>query len=149
MLVRNFLVAMGALGCGASTTQTDVKMSGVGLDPDEIGIAPSYSGGLVEYNLVDFAGAQLPLGILGFSSYSELGPEGDFRPPYKLVVSKGFVFENDALAPDSTLGLLDQPPSAVGACQTRFEPRSDLSGLADVGHHIRFRTEDAGLHGRR
>jgi len=129
-------------GCGLPATQSDIKMVGVGLDPDDIGTAPTYNGGLVEYNLVDFAGAQLPLGLMGFLSYSQLGPQGAFSPPYKLVVGKGYIFQDDALAPDSTIGTLAKPPDALGACQTRYEPRSYVGGLVDAGVAIKFRTSD-------
>ena len=134
-------VAWAAMACGMDTTVSDVKLAGVGLDPDEIGSSPDYHGGLVEYNLVDFAGAQLPLGLVGLVSYEQVGPDVNFRPPYKMVLGQGFMFQDDMQAPDAAMGTLAKPPSAEGVCQTRFEPRSYLSGLADVGDHISFKTK--------
>ena len=131
-----------AMACGLPATESDVKMAGVGLDPDEIGEIPDMQGGLIEYNLIDFAGAQLPLGLVGLVSYEQVGPDVNFRPPYKMVMGQGFVFQDDSIAPDATMGTLPKPPAAVGVCQTRFEPRSYMSGLADVGNAITFETED-------
>ena len=130
-----------ALGCGMPATESDVKLAGVGLNPDEVGEVPDFQGGLIEYNLIDFAGAQLPLGLVGLSSYGEVGPDVNFEPPYKMVMGQGFVFQDDAIAPDATMGTLAKPPAALGVCQTRFEPRSYLSGLADVGNSITFSTK--------
>ena len=136
------LVATLALGCGLPATESDVKMAGVGLNPDDIGAIPDMQGGLIEYNLIDFVGAQLPLGLVGLVSYEQVGPDVNFRPPYKMVMGQGFVFQDDTIAPDATMGTLPKPPAAEGVCQTRFEPRSYLSGLADVGNAITFSTED-------
>jgi hypothetical protein len=134
-------VAILALGCGMPATESDVKLAGVGLTPDQVGEIPDFQGGLIEYNLIDFAGAQLPLGLVGLSSYGEVGPDVNFRPPYKMVMGQGFVFQDDAIAPDATMGTLAKPPAALGVCQTRYEPRSYLSGLADVGNSITFTTK--------
>ena len=43
-----------ALGCGMPATQSDVKLAGVGLTPDQVGAIPDFQGGLIEYNLIDF-----------------------------------------------------------------------------------------------
>jgi hypothetical protein len=131
-----------ALGCGLPATESDVKMAGVGLNPDDIGAIPDMQGGLIEYNLIDFAGSQLPLGLVGLVSYDQVGPDVSFRPPYKMVMGQGFVFQDDSISPDATMGTLPKPPAAIGICQTRFEPRSYMSGLADVGNAITFSTED-------
>jgi hypothetical protein len=135
------LAALLIIGCGMPATPTEVKMAGVGLNPDEIGASPTYHGGLIEYNLIDFAGAQLPLGLVGLVSYDQVGPEVNFRPPYKMVMGSGFLFQDDSLAPDVTMGTLTKPPASIGVCQTRFEPRSYLSGLVDAGNAITFKTE--------
>ncbi len=141
-MTSSAIVLALAVGCGLPATESDVKMAGVGLDPDEIGAIPDMQGGLIEYNLIDFAGAQLPLGLVGLVSYEQVGPDVNFRPPYKMVMGQGFVFQDDSIAPDATMGTLPKPPAAVGTCQTRFEPRSYLSGLSDVGNAITFSTED-------
>ena len=100
--------------CGVPASPTDVKMASVGLDPDEIGAAPQFNGGLIEYNLIDFAGAQLPLGLVGLVSYDQVGPEVTFKPPYKMVMGNAFIFQDDLVAPDSALGTLASPPDAIG-----------------------------------
>ena len=135
------ILALLSLGCGMPATQSEVKMAGVGLDPDEIGASPDFNGGLVEYNLIDFAGSQLPLGLVGLVSYDQVGPNVSFRPPHKMVMGNGFIFQDDSIAPDATMGTLAKPPAAEGVCQTRFEPRSYLSGLVDAGNAISFRTK--------
>jgi len=131
-----------AAGCGLPASESDVKMAGVGLNPDEIGQIPEMHGGMVEYAVFDFAGSGLPLGLLGLVSYDEVGPDVGFRPPYKMVYGQGFVFQDDLVSPDALFGSLPPAPESTGLCQTRFEPRSYLSNLTDVGAHIRFETED-------
>ena len=95
MMIRmnmcGFLAALLA-GCGLPATPSDVKMAGVGLDPDEIGALPDMHGGLIEYNLFDFAGSQLPLGLLGLVSYDQVGADVGFSPPYKMVVGQGYTW---------------------------------------------------------
>lgn len=107
-----------ALGCGLPATESDVKMAGVGLNPDDIGAIPDMQGGLIEYNLIDFAGSQLPLGLVGLVSYDQVGPDVSFRPPYKMVMGQGFVFQDDSISPDATMGTLPKPPAAIGICKT-------------------------------
>ena len=128
--------------CGVPASPTNVKMASVGLDPDEIGAAPQFNGGLIEYNLVDFSGAQLPLGLVGLVSYDQVGPDVTFKPPYKMVMGNAFIFQDDLVAPDSALGTLATPPSAIGTCQTRFEPRSYIGGLVDAGNKVTIRNHD-------
>jgi hypothetical protein len=130
------------VGCGLPATESDVKMAGVGLNPDEIGQIPDMHGGMVEYSVFDFSGGSLPLGLLGFTSYDSVGSDVGFRPPYRLVYGQGFVFQDDMTSPDALFGSLPASPDAVGFCQTRFEPRSYLSSVADVGGNISFKTDD-------
>ena len=134
-------LALVALGCGIPATQSDVKMAGVGLNPDEVGAYPEPHGGLIEYSLIDFAGAQLPLGLVGLSSYDQVGPDVGFAPPYKMVMGSAYIFQDDIQAPHAALGTLGVAPKAAGACQTRFEPRASLNTLADVGNAISFSTQ--------
>ncbi len=131
-----------SVGCGLPATESAVKMAGVGLDPDDIGQIPEMHGGLVEYAVFDFAGSGLPLGLLGLVSYDEVGPDVGFRPPYRMVYGQGFVFQDDIVSPDALFGSLPPSPDATGYCQTRFEPRSYLSNLTDLGAYIRFETDD-------
>ena len=139
---RFFSVLVLAAGCGLPATESEVKMAGVGLNPDDIGQIPDMHGGLVEYAVFDFAGSGLPLGLLGLVSYDEVGSDVGFRPPYRMVYGQGFVLQDDLGSPDALFGSLPPSPDATGFCQTRFEPRSYLSNLADVGGHIRFETKD-------
>lgn len=139
--MRTYLLALVALGCGMPATETDVKMAGVGLDPDEIGAYPEPHGGMIEYSLIDFAGAQLPLGLVGLVSYEQVGPDVGFSPPYKMVMASGYIFQDDIEAPNAALGTIGVPPKAEGVCQTRFEPRASLNTLADVGNAISFTTK--------
>ena len=142
MMTNRIALTSLLLGCGVPASNTDVKMAGVGLDPDEIGAAPTFNGGLIEYNLIDFAGAQLPLGLVGLVSYDQVGPDVTFKPPYKMVMGNAFLFQDDLVAPDSALGTLASPPAAIGTCQTRFEPRSYIGGLVDAGSKVTIRNND-------
>jgi len=129
--------------CGLPTTGSDIKMAGVGLNPDEIGAAPNPSGGLIEYSWVEFAGGQLSLAALGLLSFDEAGPDMvGFKPPYALVNGTGFVFDTDLPSPDALFGSFARPPVVVGTCHTVFEPQSYLSNVADVGNAITVQTQD-------
>jgi hypothetical protein len=131
------------IGCGLPATESDVKMAGVGLDPDSIGAIPTMHGGLVEYAVYDFAGGGLPLGMLGLTSYDEVGPVfASFKPPYRMVHGLGFVFQDDVMDPEALFGTLPPPPGVAGFCQTRYEPRSYISNVVDVGTRITFASED-------
>jgi hypothetical protein len=138
----SFLSLGLVFGCGLPATEADLKLAGVGLDPDSIGALPSIHGGLVEYGLYDFAGGGLPLGMLGLVSYDEVGPSVSFKPPYRMVHGLGFVFQDDVMDPEALFGTLPPPPAAVGFCQTRYEPRSYISAVVDVGNMISFESED-------
>lgn len=145
MNTKQYLSLSGlALGvaCGIPATEADVKMAGVGLNPDEIGAIPELHGGLVEYSVFDFSGAGLPLGLLGLVSYDEVGSDVGFQPPYRMVYGQGFVLQDDIGSPDALFGSLPPAPDTSGFCQTRYEPRSYLSNLTDVGAKIRFETKD-------
>ena len=130
--------------CGRDAQQTNLKLAGVGLDPEEIGPEPSLYGGLIEYDWVDMAGAHLPLGLLGLVSYDGAGPEmGDFKPPYVLVNGLGFVFESDAPATDTLYGNFAAPPAKVGTCYTEYEPQAYISNLADLGTEIDIKSDES------
>ena len=130
-------------GCGRDAETARVKMAGVGVNPDDIGPTAEYYGGLVEYDWVDFAGAQLPLGLLGLSALDPAGPSiSGFQGPYAMIYGLAFVMEEDLPAPDALLGSFAAPPDAVGSCQTVYEPFSYLNNLADVGSAVSFHSED-------
>lgn len=124
--------------CGRPVTETDVKMVGVGLDPDEIGPAPEYFGGLIEVDRIEFAGGDLPLGVLGFTSYDQVGPSlVGFEPPYVVVFGLAFIFDDLVPAPDVHHGNIAVAPDAVDACWTNTEPLSYLlAGTAEIGDEI-------------
>lgn len=133
-------------GCGRETTTVSHKLAGVGSDPSEIGPAPVNYGGLIAYDWVEFAGAGLPLGMLGLVAYDAVGPEfGSFEQPYALVTGTGFVFESDLPNTDTLFGAFGVAPSAENTCYTNIDPRSYLSGVADVGQQIRFKSADGRL----
>ena len=141
LLVFGFPLALAA--CGLPTTRSDVKFAGVGLNPDEVGTAPTPSGGFIEYNWVEFAGGQLSLAALGLLSFDEAGPDMvNFEPPYAVVNGTGFVFDTDQPSPDALFGSFSRPPDVVGSCQTVYDPRSYLSNVADVGDAITLNTQD-------
>ncbi|MCP4807280.1 MAG: hypothetical protein GY913_25895 [Proteobacteria bacterium] len=114
-------------GCGRSVTETDVKMAGVGLDPDEIGPAPEYYGGLVELDYVQLAGGGLSLGALGLQSYDEVGPGfNGFAPPFVAIYGLSFIFDDLVPAPDAHHGSIGIPPDVMDSCWTTSEPFSYL-----------------------
>ena len=124
--------------CGRPVTETDVKMVGVGLDPDEIGPAPEYYGGLIEIDRMEFAGGELPFGLLGFTSYDEAGPGMvSFQPPYVIVYGLAFIFDDLVPAPDAHHGNVAVPPPTPDACWTNTEPFSYLlASPSEVGDSI-------------
>ena len=140
------------VACGRNVTETDFKLAGVGLNPDEIGPTPKMYGGMVSYDFIEFSGGALPLAIVGLSAYDGIGPSmSTFKPPYGMVTGTSFFFESDMPVPDVLFGSVAVPPENIGSCQTVYEPRSYLSGIADVGSAISLRTtEGAGMElGRR
>ena len=133
----------GLTSCGRDTTEVGHKLAGVGLDPTEIGPEPVLYGGLIAYDWVEFAGAGLPLGMLGLVSYEAVGPDfGTFEQPYALVTGTGFVFESNLPNTDSLFGAFGVAPSAENTCYTSIDPRSYLNSVADVGSAISFHSDD-------
>lgn len=125
-------------GCGRSVTETDVKMAGVGLDPDEIGPAPEYYGGLVEVDYVDLAGGGLSLGALGLQSFDEVGPGfNGFAPPFVAIYGLSFIFDDLVPAPDAHHGSIGIPPDKLDSCWTTSEPFSYLlASTAELGDEL-------------
>ncbi len=124
--------------CGRPVTETDVKMVGVGLDPDEIGPEPEYFGGLIEVDRIEFAGGELPMGLLGFRWFDAAGPSiVDFEPPYVMVYGLAFIFDDLVPAPDAHHGNIAVPPPADDACWTNKEPFSYLlASTSEVGDQL-------------
>lgn len=131
-----------SLACGRQAEQTDYKLAGVGLNPEDIEPTPTNYGGAIFYDNITFAGAALPLGLVGLLSFDASGPaSGTFAPPYSIVNGSSFFFEEGTPAPDVLFGSFGVPPSKLGRCSTVFEPRSYLSGIADAGTYIDFTAE--------
>ena len=131
------------LSCGRGVTETDVKMAGVGLDPDEIGPAPEYYGGLVELDYVNLAGGGLSLGALGLLSYDEVGPGfNGFAPPFVAIYGLSFIFDDIVPAPDAHHGSIGIPPDTMDSCWTTSEPFSYLlASTAELGDEITVSNE--------
>ncbi len=137
-------LGLALAGCGRETSSSDFRLAGAGLDPQEIGPQPSKHGGLIEYNWVNFAGAGLPLALLGLVSYTAAGPElSRFKPPYAAITGFAYIFEGDEPAPDTLFGSWSPPPAVEGACYTNYDPRSFISSLVDVGTEVKFRAAES------
>ena len=129
--------------CGREAEETPFKTAGVGLDPSTIGPEPVLQGGLFEYHYIDFAGAGLPLALIGLVSYDGVTPGfSKVDPPYSVVYGQGFVVEADQPQMDVLFGTFGVPHQTPGACYTHFEPRSFISSVVDVGDGIRFAADD-------
>lgn len=140
------LALLAALvACGRNITESDIKLAGVGLNPDEIGPEPELYGGYVEYDWVNFAGGGLALATLGLSAYDEVGPNlVGFVPPYAAIYGLAFIFDQKVPAPDAHHGTIGVPPAAEDACWTNFEPFSFLmASTVEVGDSFVFRDTNA------
>ena len=73
--MKKYTLLLVLSACGRETTPSDVQLAGAGLNPEEIGPQTQGYGGLIEYDWIDFAGAQIPLAIAGLASYSPVGPD--------------------------------------------------------------------------
>jgi len=140
-----FLAA--SVACGRPADPADVKMIGVGNNPDEIGPAPEEFGGLIEYDHMDLAGGALSIGAFGFMSYDEVNPAFmGFAPPYVLIYGLAFVFEDKVAAPDVHHGAVGIPPEIPDTCWTTRDPMAFLGArTADVGDHVEFESEETYL----
>lgn len=150
-LRHGIVLTLLAVACGRDTEQSDVKLVGVGSNPDEIGPTPDDYGGIVELDYVDFAGGSLPLGLMGFLSYDPIEPSatsGFGNPPYRLVYGLGFIMESDLPNPDALFGNWARPPEEPGVCQTVYQPQSYLNNLADVGPALHFTNADGTVDAR-
>ena len=142
------LAALALAGCGRAVEPSDVKLVGVGNNPDEIGPAPTPYGGLVEYNHVDFSGGALPLGAMGLSSYTEAGPSIlNMEPPYGAVFGLSYIFDAKLRGTTSLALVLPNPPPAEGACYTQLYPAGPFDGgfnTVDVGDYVKFVSTETG-----
>ena len=129
-------------GFPVDATETDVKLGGVGLNPEEIGPSPTMYGGVIEYDWVNFAGAGLPLGLMGLVSYDAVsGSMATFEPPYAMVYGLAFIMESDLPATD-TFGTFGLPNDVKGSCYTSYDARAYLNNTADVGTSVDFVSEE-------
>ena len=142
-----FSLLLVSCGRGIDLTETDYKLVGVGLNPDQISTSPKMYGSVVTYDYVEISGGALPLGIIGLSSFDSIGPSmSTFKPPYGVVSGSGYFFDGDMPVPNVLFGSLAVAPSNIGTCQTVFDPRSFISGISDVGSMVSLKTsEGAGM----
>ena len=124
-------------------TEADVKFVGVGVHPDEVGPPPEPYGGVVEYDHVDFAGAGLPLGLMGLSGSDAVGPNLlSFEPPYSAVFGFSYIFDTKLSAASTLAQVGAAPPAAEGTCYTSYSPSGPIGSFttADVGDYMEFST---------
>ncbi len=148
--MRNFsllLFLAASVACGRPADPSDVKMIGVGNNPDDIGPSPESFGGLIEYDHMDLAGGALSIGAFGFLSYTEVNPEMmGFAPPYALIYGLAFVFEDRVAAPDVHHGAVGIPPEIPDTCWTTKDPMAFLGArTADVGDNVVFESMETEL----
>ena len=134
------VLAMSVAACGRPATPADVKMVGVGNNPEEIGPAPEEFGGLIEYDYMDLAGGALSIGAFGFTSYEEVNPAFmSFRPPYALIYGLAFIFQDRVARPDMHHGSVGVPPTLPDTCWTNKDPMAFLGArTVDVGDGVGF-----------
>jgi len=144
------LAVLALTACNRDVTEADVKMVGVGYDPDEIGPAPTPLGGIVEYDHVDFASAGLSLGLMGLMGTDAVGPlMADFAPPYQGIFGFSYVFDQKLSAAGSLVSIGSAPPQFEETCYTAFDPQGPIGSFTtvDVGDKMRFDSNqsDAGF----
>jgi len=139
------LVGLGAfalvMGCGRPSSDVDVKMVGVGLDPEEVGPSPTPYGGVVELDYVEFSGGNLPLALMGLGSYNVAGPElTSFEPPYAGIFGFSYIFDQKLPAADTMMNVGAAPPDVEDSCYTAFEPSGPIGSFTtvDVGDYMEF-----------
>lgn len=138
-----FTVALAA--CGRDTTDADVKMVGVGSDPEEIGPSPTPYGGVVGYDNVELAGGGLALAHMGLGSFDEVGPGfAQFAPPYRAIVGFSYLFDQKLAAADNLTFTAPVPPVNEDTCYTVFAPEGPIGSFntVDVGDAMEFVSAD-------
>ena len=136
------VLVLALASCGRNASEAEVKSVGVGLNPEEIGPAPTPYGGVVEYNHVDFGGSGLPLVLTGFGGFSEVGPQLiSFEPPYSAVLGFSYIFDELLPAGDTFSFIMPAAPMADDHCYTQFEANGPIGSFTtvDVGDYMEFR----------
>ena len=138
-ITTSLFLTLALVGCGRATTESDVKMVGVGQSPDEIGPPPTPYGGVVEYNLFDFEGGGLSLGFAGLLSFEEVNGDMGFTPPYSLVYGFSYMFDTK-LEGAVSAGTIQPLPTNEDTCYTTFEATGPIGSFTttDVGSNISF-----------
>lgn len=130
--------------CGRDVTDAEVKFVGVGLDPEQIEAEPELYGGTVELNHIDFAGAGLPMGMVGLVSYDETGPsELGWAPPYEAISGFSYIFDRQ-LRINNMSSIAPNGPSVEDTCLTIIEPSGPIGSFTtvDVGDEMTFYTPE-------
>ena len=143
--MRNLLLFAAITGCGRPVDDVNVRMVGVGNDPEEIGPSPTPYGGVVEYSQVDMAGGGLSLAHMGLGSYDEIGPGmTDFAPPYSAIVGFSYLFDQRLPAVDNLSFVGGTPPVNEETCYTAFSPEGPIGSFntVDVGDFMEFISAD-------
>ncbi len=139
------LLFLGLFACGRDATDADVRMVGVGSDPEEIGPSPTAYGGVVEYDHVELAGGGLSLAHMGLGSYDEIGPQTiGFAPPYSGIIGFSYLFDTRLTAADTLAFVGATPPTTEDTCYTAFSPEGPIGSFTtlDVGDYMQFETAD-------
>lgn len=143
----NTLLIVALLGCGRETENADVRLVGVGSDPEEIGPPPTPYGGLVGYDNVELAGGGLALAHVGFGSFEEIGPSfanASAAPPYRMTVGQSYLFDTKLTAADTMTFSAPVPPENIGTCYTTYSPEGPIGSFStvDVGDYMEFAAPD-------
>lgn len=145
MRFASIVLLTSLAACGRKTEDVDVRLVGVGMDPEEIGPSPTPYGGVVEYNNVEFAGGGLSLSALGFLSFDEVGPQSAlFAPPYRAVTGTSYLFDQKLTAADSFTFSSPATPVTEGSCYTAYSPEGPIGSFStvDVGDVMEFVSAD-------
>jgi hypothetical protein len=139
------LILLLLAACIPDYKDADVKLVGVGYNPDEIGPSPTPYGGVVEYSLINFSGAGLSLAMMQLGSLGEIS-EANFgsKAPYRAVYGFSYMFDSQLTAADSLGGVTSVPPDVEETCYTTFEATGPIGSFTtvDVGSYLQFRTSD-------
>jgi hypothetical protein len=139
------ILILALFACGRNAADVDVRLVGVGDDPQEIGPTPTPYGGVVGYDRVELAGGALTLGHMGLASYTEVGPGlVSFAPPYAGVIGFSYIFDTKLPAADTLAFTAPTPPASEDSCYTVFYPEGPIGSFTtvDLGDFMQFRTAD-------